>query len=1101
MKPINGIIIGAVPFEDSPIFLSSQSALPKSDSLSSRSLQIIYNISRTILENANSSTLLADCLDIIQYDTKCTSVSVWFLDEENRSMCPVACSGDPLLTPHITSPDPLESWKNRDLELLRIPLPSSLNKRGILAALARREDAESILHVLHSTKPLLTAILERTDVRLTSRVDEQAIQVALEVAQEVTWDWNIASSKLTINAQWASHLGFDFEDSATIERLAKRLLHPDDLANCMTLLRAHLKGKSDIYTVTHRILDKSGRWQWFIVQGRVYERDSNGRALRMAGVHRNIDQERQAEEALKSSEERLRTALTASKSEIWEINLKTSDCRYDDRARALLGYTADEIPNDTTRWFGLIHPEDKPYILQSFIDHVQGKTEVYRVEARYRTKSGAWKWMANIGRVIEWDADGHPVRMAGTYTDIDDLKRSQLKLAASEAKYRLLAEYSSDVIFMLLPDSTIKYVSPSCQAILGYEPHDMIGHLGLGFLEGDSVDQASQLLADIANHPGSTTRELRFRRKDSTPIWIEVNARSILCPESGQVKEIVGAIRDITERKQREVELLRTREAADSANRAKSDFLAAMSHELRSPLHGVIGMVELLSTTRLTQQQTGFVQSASKAAQLLLSSINDILDFTKIEAGKLELDFAPFSIAEMISDVNLLFHESAKAKGLNLSVVTDPELSLEVLGDEIRIRQAIVNIVSNAIKFTFHGTVRLSAKVISRNSDTLNVRFEVTDSGIGISENAKSQLFSPFMQADRSTSRNFGGSGLGLAISKRLIDIMGGVIDYESTIGVGTRFWIDLPLITSDDDISNTVANGCLSTPLNVIDTLKAGDSIMKHNDIHILIVEDNEIGAEVAVELLKPYGFEITLADNGAFAIELFRDNQFDLILMDCQLPILDGYKTTRIIRSIEEERRSRGSNIPPVPVIALTASALRGDEERCLAAGMSDYLTKPLNSHLLHGAINRHLNERRELQRSQIDTHSIPHQSMNGPADLAWAIERFNSDSDFVVSLARNYLLGEVPIREKIAECIDRVDYDGLAFQVHSLGGLVSVFGAKGLSNLCGMIEAEAAAKMETCFRTASLTLLKLLDSLHDQLQTFVEQSCEDKIDPDHS
>ncbi|MBX9655527.1 hypothetical protein K2Y11_18075 [bacterium] len=192
MKTDNGFITAAMSFEDLGINSSDQTNLPGNDFLSSQSTQLTYKLSRAMLDNPNSATLLSDCLDIIQQDTKCTSVSIWFLDEKKASMCPVACSGDPLLTPHITSPDPLESWKNRDLELLRIPLPSSLNKRGILAALARREDAESILHVLNSTKAILAAILELPQIRLASQVDEQAIQVALEVAQEVTWDWDLS---------------------------------------------------------------------------------------------------------------------------------------------------------------------------------------------------------------------------------------------------------------------------------------------------------------------------------------------------------------------------------------------------------------------------------------------------------------------------------------------------------------------------------------------------------------------------------------------------------------------------------------------------------------------------------------------------------------------------------------------------------------------------------------------------------------------------------------------------------------------------------------------------------------------------------------------
>lgn len=1097
MQPTNGLSAPAIPPTEFAADSWARFNSASMNSISSQTSNLIQKLSRAILENATSTTLLADCLDIIQHETGCPSVTVWIFDEHSQSLRPAGCAGDPLLSPYVVASAETDNGLQNDFELLRLPLPNATNAIGVFAALAKRNENEAILETLHSIAPLLTAIVERADDRVQAHVNEQAVQVALEVAQEVTWDWDISSSKLTMNAHWASHLGFDFDDSGAIQRVAKRLLHPDDFANCMTQLRAHLKGESDVYSVAHRVLDKSGKWQWFTVQGRVYKRDNNGRAIRMAGVHRNIDQEREAEEVLKSSEERLRTALAASKSEIWEINLKTSDCRYDDRARALLGYTAEEVPNDTSHWFSLIHPEDKPHILQSFIDHVQGKTELYRVEARYRTKSGAWKWMGNIGRVIEWDQEGHPIRMAGTYTDIDDRKRSQLKLAASEARYRLLAEYSSDVIFLLTSDSTIVYVSPACQAVLGYEPHEMIGQLGLSFLEADDVDYGTVLIADISNHPGSTTRELRFRRKDGALVWLEVNARSITCPETGQVKELIGALRDITDRKQREVELLRAREAADAASRAKSNFLAAMSHELRSPLHGVIGMVELLSTTRLNKQQKGFVQSASKAAQLLLSSINDILDFTKIEAGKLELDLASFSINEMISDVELLFHESAKSKGLHLTVLVDPELPAEVIGDEVRIRQAIVNLVGNAIKFTFHGSVCISVQVLKFAAETVDIRFEVIDSGIGISEQTRSQLFSPFMQADRSTSRTFGGSGLGLAISKRLIDIMGGFITCESTVGIGTRFWIDLPLISSDETQTRKLENDRSSSKSTVIQLYEGSDSIMHNNQLHILIVEDNEIGAEVAAELLKPRGFVITIADNGAAAIELFRESEFDLILMDCQLPILDGYKTTRIIRNIESERRSNDATICPVPIIALTASALSGDKERCLAAGMNDYLTKPLSSQLLHEAIDRHLNKQSVLQSGRPESRRSIDQLPNGPADLAWTIERFNNDHPFVVSLARNYLLGEPPIREKISASAVRQDYNSLAFQVHSLAGLVSVFGAKGISNMCGMIEIEATSRQQACFRTVSLGLFRLLDALQSQLQNFIEQSDEDELE----
>ena len=567
-----------------------------------------------------------------------------------------------------------------------------------------------------------------------------------------------------------------------------------------------------------------------------------------------------------------------------------------------------------------------------------------------------------------WAADGSLIGVLGISHDVSVARAAEAALRDSEERYRILADYSPDWQYWLGPDGNYLYVSPGCEAISGYPPQAFLtdGNLMRAIMHPQDRDiwetHWREINAGMHSHP-HTLMEFRIVTQAGAIRWIEHQCREVASNKT-EYQGRRGVNRDITERKaiqqeleqyrehleslvaQRTSELVAARERAEAASRAKSTFLSNMSHEIRTPMNAIIGLTHLLRRSASVPKQAEQLDKVAEAARHLLGIINDILDISKIEAGKMAMEAADFRLDQVIANTFDLIRGRAAAKGLALGSEIDPALPRALRGDALRLGQVLLNFAGNAVKFTEHGGIRIRATLAAMpakaGDDRLRVRFEVSDSGIGMSEDQVARLFQAFEQADTSTTRKYGGTGLGLAISKRLITLMGGDragdIGVDSRPGHGSRFWFEIPL--GQGEAKETVLR---AAPPD------ARTALASRRGARILLAEDNEINQEVALELLGEAGLHADVAGDGAEALRLIQDTAYDLVLMDVQMPVMDGLAATRAIRAMPGRERT--------PILAMTANAFDEDRRQCLDAGMDDHVAKPVDPEALFAALAKWL------------------------------------------------------------------------------------------------------------------------------------------------
>jgi len=613
---------------------------------------------------------------------------------------------------------------------------------------------------------------------------------------------------------------------------------------------------------------------------------------------------------------------------------------------------------------------------------------------------------------------------------IHALEDQLVHIKRSEERYALAVQGANEALWDWSPVADTIYFSPRMEEMLGVAAGSFNGSPTIWRRHVHPEDQTllqAGLEEVFANRHETLDLQFRMRHVSGQDLWVRLRG-AITYGEDGRPQRLVGSLGDITDRKRYEQERLRST-AAEAASIAKSEFLAVMSHEIRTPMNAILGMIRLLLDTTLDEEQRDFAETVLSSGEVLLEILNDILDLSRIEAGKLEIEQIEFDLPAVVDSVVGLMNGRAREKGLTLAAEIGPLVPARVVGDPTRLRQVLLNLLSNAVKFTEQGRVSVRLAQVDQANNETTLRFEIEDTGVGIAEEARERLFNDFIQADPSISRRYGGTGLGLAICQRLVRLMNGTVGVDSRVGEGSTFWFTIRLPMAN--VQNEAGQVSTAAP--------AGSD----RRWRILLAEDNPINKKVATIILERKGHQVVTADNGEEALKVVQGQPFDVVLMDMQMPVMDGLEATRRIRSLAGALRD-------VPIVALTANALAAEFERCMAAGMDGFVTKPFQPDLLFAEIARVLSEK---EAGQPRTPTVPHSPLVDLGTFNALHDRFSVEQ--VGSLLADYVADAIAKRSSMARAAAANDRAGLQGDAHDLKVTSGSFGLAAIRNLAEAIE----------------------------------------------
>lgn len=661
--------------------------------------------------------------------------------------------------------------------------------------------------------------------------------------------------------------------------------------------------------------------------------DSEGRFRGYRGIDREVTERMQTAELLRGNAAELKTILETSTEWIWEVDLAGHHVYSNDRLRDFLGYAPDEFIGSEYTEF--LHEDDRREVARIMPAYIREKRGWQGWTLRWRHKDGSYRWLESNARPM-LAADGQVIGFRGADRDVTQRKRIEDALKLSEEKLNDIVTLLPQSIYEADFGGRVIFANRAAFELFGYSKEDFGAGLNvLDMVVPEDVDRARENIGRMYRGIEEGNHEYTARRKDGTTFPVMIYS-SVVSKEGAPVG-LRGIIVDISKRKKYEQELEKARDLAERMSRAKDEFLANMSHELRTPITAVLGFAELLLGTALSEQQQKYLGTIVSSTETLLALVNDLLGLARIEAGKVDLERREFSLRALIGEIADCQKPAAKAKGLFFQTRVAADVPDRLMGDPLRLKQILLNLTVNAIKFSEAGEVALSVAVETFHPTTPLLRFDVADTGIGMRAENLPEIFQPFSQLDPSSTRKFGGAGLGLAICTKLLAIMGGEITVDSCEGVGSTFHVHLPFEVS---VMATAAEG--GPPADDA-AGPAGPAL------RVLLVEDHEVSQYFFAEVLKRCGHHVDLAANGAEALGRLQCGVYDLVLMDVQMPVMDGLEA---ISKIREREQAGGGHLP---VIALTAHAMEKDRIEVLSKGFDGYVSKPMKIRDLLDEVNR--------------------------------------------------------------------------------------------------------------------------------------------------